>query len=276
MFSNQAVEMLYKDVCACVQAPGGSLGASNLPPQPPSHPQRLFGDATASLPGAQDTTENIWAAADLQIGASHQGMGTSAGKWSNKRKRATSPVSYSRQAVSQPPDCPQSGPAPRQSTDAASPSGVASSPAGASSRTAASADAAPENASPVSQMTASGVGRTVRRMHAGLAEADESETSPSKRALAVVDHLCPPPSAQPGGGYAKASMSLLSLAELLRQTGIARAFERSLFDAAMIRASALDKELVDAMSLCAKLEVSHAHKLFCRSCVGPGHAGSAL
>ena len=50
-------------------------------------------------------------------------------------------------------------------------------------------------------------------------------------------------------------MSIMAFAELMRQTNLMRDDDLSLFSDQMVRESALDKEFVDTMSLCMKLEV---------------------
>ena len=109
--------------------------------------------------------------------------------------------------------------------------------------------------SPATIYTGSGAGATsLQRRTVGLCEVDLSAFSPSKVAIAVADHLCPAPTPTPGTEPVHASMGLLTLTVLLRKMGLLRDSFLGAFSDQLVRESPLDKEFVDIMAVCSKLE----------------------
>ena len=88
----------------------------------------------------------------------------------------------------------------------------------------------------------------------GPSAAETAEVlTPSKLPLAIRNHMCPEPSAEPGHEPVVPSVGILVIATLLRMAGLFKDSDLHVYSALLDRESPLDKEISDANALCLKL-----------------------
>ena len=167
---------------------------------------------------------------------------------------AGSPQPVKRPKVSQQDSAPsQAGARPRRSPATGDPGPAAACSTPSTPHSATPGPLERTASSPTTLLRPGSASRNVQKLHLGASVADNTDVSPSKRALAICDHVCPAPSSEPGRELVIPSMGILSFVTLLRSAGLMKDSDLSAYSQDMVRESALDKEFSDAMALCMKL-----------------------